>query len=231
MNSDECLMQYDITTRAGHAEIPPSREASASILEAVERSNRGARLAGLPDELNPVVIDPSKVQAFLSGLPKLSDESLKKLRGRTLYLNDPALLLHSASPVTVDALRSGFQLAVPEGAASRIAPAHMIVPIDFTLARERATSAKQMMETFDDEVVSLEKKHRKESIDGKEEADLLKALSNTRAKRYSTATVWRDLTAALARKEPKNKALQAEAQAAKKTAARFIVAPWTGMPN
>jgi hypothetical protein len=99
------------------------------------------------------------------------------------------------------------------------------------LARDRAKLAKLMMETFDREVASLEKQHRKGEISDKEEADLLRALSDARAKRYATASVWRDLIAAIASADPNNRSIQAEAQAAKKATSRFIVAPWTGMPN
>jgi hypothetical protein len=225
MNADECLSQYKITTRVGHQEIAPGEGTLARVLTAVENSNARGRLPGLPDDLNPVILDAEKVKAFLNSLPAVPANDLERLRDRILYLNSSGLQLGSASAITPSILRSGYRLHVTDGPAGKIADVRLEAPIDKGLARARATKAKDTVGAMNREVEALEQK-KKAGAD----SELLIALSTAQRKRYAAASVWRDLTKALAALEPENSELQAEAKAAKEAASKYIVAPWTGMP-
>lgn len=230
MSTDECLLRFDITLRAGHSEIAPGEGAASRALEAVEAANRRARLPDLPDELNPVIIDTSKVRAFLAGLPRVPESNLEKLRGRVLYLNDPALLLGAASPAAPSAFEKGFELEAGETRAGRIAQARVRIEPDLALARERAGRAREWTSTLDTEVKNLDSRIDRGEASGPEGGALFRARSVAQQKRYAAATVWRDLTALLAGRHPGDAALQQEAREAKEAASRFITAPWTGMP-
>jgi hypothetical protein len=226
VNSDQLLSELRTTVRVGHEEIPPGNGASSRIVRAVEKSLPRGRLEGLPDDLNPVILDPAKVQAFLTGLSKVPKDSLKALRDKILYLNDPALQLHASSAVSPSELQSGFQLKIESGRSGEIASVTVKAPIDERLARDRATRARETMQEMDRKVQLLERKPAS-SLNGEE----LRELSLLRAKRYAAASVWRDLVSALAARRPDNAALRSEDKAAKKAASQFIVAPWTGMPS
>lgn len=227
MTSDEILDKYAITTRVGPTEIPPGEGASAAIIAAVQKSEGSGRITGLPDDLNPVVLDKDKVEAFLSALPKVAGSALEKLRRRTLHLNNPSLQLHSYSAVTPAALRHGYTLEVDNAPEGSIANVQLDAAIDPKLGRERADRAKKAMQDADREVAELEKKKRQPNAD----SALFVAHSNAQRKRYAAASVWRDLVSALATRDSNHRALQSEAAEAKQAASKYIVAPWTGMPE
>lgn len=224
MNAEQCLSQFQITTRVGHQVIAPGDGTVARVLEAVETAGKRGRLPGLADDLNPVVLDTAKVNAFLHALPKVPAENLERLRERILYLNDAGLLLGCASAITPSILELGYRLRVADGPAEKIAGVRIEAAIDRKLARERATRAKDTVNAMGGEVETLEEK--KSGAD----SALLVALSNAKRKRYAAASVWRDLTKALAALEPEDAALRAEAAAALEASSKYLVAPWTGMP-
>ncbi len=226
MNAEQCLSQFQITTRVGHAVIAPGDGAVARILAAVEASAKGDRLPGLDDEMNPLVLDAAKVKAFLQALPKVPAEALVRLRGRMLHLNDGALGLGCASALTPAILESGFRLQVADGAAGKIVHVRIEAKMDKKLARERAARARDAVQRFGREVETLEEKSKRGA-----DSDLLVSLSTAKQKRFAAASVWRDLTKALVDLEPGDAPLRAEAATAKDAASKFIVAPWTGMPQ
>jgi polyphosphate kinase 2 (PPK2 family) len=84
MNAEQCLSQFQITTRVGHQVIAPGEGAVVRIMEAAEAAAKSGRLPGLADDLNPAVLDAAKVKAFLHALPKVPEENLERLRERIL---------------------------------------------------------------------------------------------------------------------------------------------------
>jgi hypothetical protein len=227
MTPDQVLQEYGIATRVGQREIPPRDGATREALETVEKSNSSGRLEGLADDLNPTILDAGKVKAFFTGLPKVPASTLDRLRGATIHLNDPKLQLYAYSPVTSATLELGYTLTVGDGSRGQIARVRLDAPIDLKMARERANRAKQAMLDADREAAALEKEKQKPEAD----ATVFVAHSEAQRRRYAAASVWRDLVSALSRHDTADAALRSEASQAKEAAARYVVAPWTGMPR
>ena len=226
MSSDDILQQYEITLRLGSREFPPSAGASAAAAAHLSDFNRTVRLDGLSDDLNPLVLDSRKADAFLARLATVPASTLNRLRKRKLLLSDPALQLTSSSPVSAETLDKHYTLSVDD-ATRPIARARLDANVDEKGARERADRARQAMLTADRDVTTL--------ADSKQRPDATSstfiAHSTAERRRYAAATVWRDLLSALAQRHPDDRALQAEAASAKEAAAKYIVAPATGMPG
>lgn len=226
MTPDLVLKEHGITLRIGHEEIPPGQATPARVAEAVEKSNTAGRLPGLSDELNPMILDPAKVSAFVRSLPRVAPAELAKLDHRVLLLNDTRLRLQACSAIPAGALAQGYSLIVDDPAAGNNAGARLQSQPDWKLARDRANEANQTMEMASHEMAVLEKRKRQPNAD----SSVFVAYSQAQQKRYAAAVVWRDLTTTLAQHYPDDAALQAEAKRAKDLASKYIVAPWTGMP-
>jgi len=224
-SSDRILRDCEITIRVGGHDIHPSESATAEVMAAVEGSAKSGRLDGLPDDLNPAVLDKGKVSAFLSALSKVPPSTLERLRGSTLYLNDPRLKLYAYSEAAAAALSQGYTLDVMAAVPGELAQAHLEVTIDPKATRARASRAKHAMEEADRAVAGLEK-----GSPNPDSASLV-ALSSAKRKRYAAATAWRELIAALAKRHPDDLHLQSELSQSREAASRYIVAPWTGMPQ
>ena len=91
--------------RIGRATIDAS--AHAAVMTAITEANARARVAGLPDELTPAVIDVAKAEALLAGLGAAS-----ALGGRALILDAVSLGISAASPTSADSYRAPVRLAV-----------------------------------------------------------------------------------------------------------------------
>lgn len=230
MDVEECLERHRITVRVGHREIAPEEGAMRRILEAVQVFRERAQLPGVPDEFNIAVLDSTKVESFFGYFPKLPGETLDRLDGRILYLNDSSLHLHSASAVSATTLASGYRLQVKEGRPGEIADVKVDAAVDRAFARERAAQARKMALEMDVFVKGLEERVAAGASQGDDGGALLRDLSRARAARYSYAAVWRNMAVVLARLDPKDATLESEVAAASDAAARFLVPPWVGMP-
>lgn len=230
MQVDDCLAQHQIIVRAGYTVVQPTSGASSRIESAVEQNNQAARLEGLEDDLNPEVLDPDKVEAFLLGLPGLPDETLGKLRDRVLYLNAPTLFLGTATAITAHTLGQGYSLAVPESAPGGLVQPTMSAEIDKALAQDLTGRAREATALFDQQVKELESRVAGLGQDSEELGSVLRELSLARSKRFAASMVWRDNSAALAQADPDNRELAAEAKRAREAAAEYVSPPWIGMP-
>src|SRR4051812_795618 len=95
--SDPTPLPMGIKVRAGHTVVDGAAW-RAGLPAALEKSNRRRRLEGLPDHLNPQIIDPDKASAFLEALARLPAAALEPLAGRALYLNSAGLMLGVSAP-------------------------------------------------------------------------------------------------------------------------------------
>ena len=231
MEIDECVAKYHIVLRAGYTELEPTSGTLAKIKSAVQQRNEAARLEGLEDDLNPVVLDAAKVEAFLAGLPGLPDETLAKLGERVLYLSAPTLFLGTATAVTCETLGQGYSLSVPEVAPGGLVQPTLRAQMDETRAQDLAKRAREATAEFNEEVQRLESRVADLGEDSEELAPILRELSVARSKRFAASMVWRDNSAALAEVDPGNPELAAEAKEAREAAAEYISPPWIGMPG
>jgi hypothetical protein len=232
MNMDDCLTKYSVTIRVGHTQIEPSTDASKRITSAVDQHNQNIRIPGLDDQLNPGVLDPEKITAFLGNLHSLPEETMQQLQNKILYLNAPTLLLGTASPVTSEILKNGYSLVISHGNKGQLIQPTLNAPIDKTRARDIANRAREATTQFNQDVERLESQVA--AIQNQTESEdlgvVLRELSQAKSKRFAAASVWRDSITALAKVEPENQSLLTEVQEAQEAAQKYISPPTTGMP-
>jgi hypothetical protein len=194
------------------------------LADGIARSNRSRAFDGLTDDLNPELLDPARIDAFLGGLPGLDDAALTRLDGRTLYLGAPNLGLQLTSPYTATDLAAGYALALPA-----VAPGALVMPVlranlNLPDVLARADDARKAVGEFDWQVNDWERSLRE--IDPDRDPDGYVAMSNKLAdakfRRYSAAIVWRNLLAAAAARDP---AHAAAASAAEATVVTYAVPP------
>ena len=218
VNSDQ------ITLRIGYTEIKLEPDIDLRIKAAVEENNQKVRLEGLEDGLNPEILDLAKIEAFLQGLPKLPEDVLDQLRGRVLYLGAPTLDLGTATAVTVETLKQGYSLTVPQVAQGGIVQPTLKVAIDKSRAQDLVKRARSATVAFNQEVEKLES-----TIDKNSSSDLHK-LSLAKWQRFAVSMVWRDNSLALAEAEPANEIFKADVEKAKEAATKYVFSSWVGMP-
>ncbi|HYE18163.1 MAG TPA: hypothetical protein VEA69_06950 [Tepidisphaeraceae bacterium] len=187
------------------------------LTEAVVRTRRARAFDGLSDDLNPELLDPVRILAFLHGLTRLDDAVLASLEGRTLYLGAPDLGLQVTSPYTPDDLAAdGYALTVPP-----VPPGALVMPalrasLNLPDVLARADDARKAVGEFDWQVNEWERALRE--IDSDRDPDSYISLSNKLAdakfRRYCAAIVWRQLLAAAAAHDPTHTAANRAAEAA-----------------
>ena len=214
-----------ITFRIGYTQIEQGPDVGLKVKAAVEENNQKARLEGLEDDLNPEILNLAKVEAFLQELPKLPKEVLEQLQGRILYLNAPTLKLSTATAITVETLKQGYSLTVPEVAQGEIVQPTLKAAIDKTRAQDLVERARLATAAFNQEVEKLEATVDKDSALG------LRQLSLARSQRFAVSMVWKNNSLALLETEPANEILKADAEQAKETAAEYVAPSWIGMPG
>jgi hypothetical protein len=177
----------NIKVRIGRA-VLEADHGNSELSAAIGESNRKAHIEGLPDHLNPEVIDVEKAKALLAALPKLPAEELKPLMGRTLFLNYDGLMLGASAPTRPAAFGQPFKIEIAD-VQGDVVLARLTLSVDCALARERSTEARTRLKTAEDEVKTLEK--RASSASGTDqERDILSSLSAARSRRYALARVW-----------------------------------------
>jgi len=219
VNSDQ------IALRIGYTKIELGPDISLKVKAAVEENNQKARLEGLEDGLNPEILDFAKVEAFLQGLSKLPEEVLDQLRGKVLYLGAPTLDLGVATAVTVENLKQGYSLTVPQVAQGEIVQPTLKVAIDKSRAQDLVEQARKATAFFNQEVERLEA-----TVDKNSSSDL-RELSLAKWQRFAVSMVWRDNSLALTEAEPVNELFKADAEKAKEAAAKYVFSSWIGMPG
>jgi len=214
-----------ITLRIGYTEIELKPDIDLKVKAAVEENNQRARLEGLEDDLNPEILDLAKIEAFLQGLPKLPEEVLDQLRGRVLYLGAPTLDLGTATAVTVETLKQGYSLTVPQVAQGGIVQPTLKAVIDKSRAQDLVKRARSATVAFNQKVEKLEATVSKDSAFG------LRQLSLARSQRFAVSIVWKNNSLALMRAEPKNEIFKADAKQAEEAVAKYVAPSWIGMPG
>lgn len=120
----------------------------AAVASAISAANLRARSAGLPDAVNPSLIDPAKAEALLTALTGPSSAALAPLAGRALWLDPTALRIGTSSPTTVASFSGPITLEVTHDHGETVS-ARAAVPVDCDLARARAADARRLTQQAD----------------------------------------------------------------------------------
>jgi hypothetical protein len=186
-----------------------------SLRVALNANAEHVRLPGLADDLNPLVLDPARVEAFLEGLPRQPVTALNRLDGRWLALGTEGMHLALASPVEAESIAAGYELIVPDEPGT-VVQAAMRVPLRMAYAEAVAARARSTLRELEGEVAALE------ANDGP-----YATLWNAKWRRFAVATVWRLASKALAEADRQFKRDHQDAAAA---ISRYVTPPWVGMP-
>ncbi len=197
------VQAHNITLQIRHQVIIPSDYSAECLRRVIEDHNASMRLTELNSDLDAELIDPAKVTAFVDGLVHLPQESLALIEGKTISLSLLLSDLATFSPITADALRSGYQLALdPKSNNPQFAAIRIIVPVSPALA-----------------IVGMEKAQL---------ATQNQHLSNQA--RNSAAVVWAAIAMRLLRDNPTDQAALAELANARRALATVSMPPRKGMP-
>lgn len=181
--------------------------ATREIAAAIAEENKHHVIAGLPDELNPRLIDPAKAAALLAGL---KGKTLAPLGGRVLNLAPGGLRIGTSAPTTVASFSQPFTLTVEsEHDAGKTVSARASVPIDCDLARKRAAAARQRTEASQKDVATLTA--RKEAARNKpDESPATAALYDATQLRFAVAMAWVENAEAVTVCSPQDAAARAD---------------------
>lgn len=195
----------------------------------LEQYNRKVRLEGLPDHLNPAVIDSEKVAAFLKALPQFPAESLKPLAGRTIWLDYGGLLLGASAPTRPAMFTGPMKLEIVE-VQGQVVHARLVLKVDCDLARNRAAEASARIGPTSDEIKALEARLSAVAGTPEQERDVLTALSVARRRRSALAYVWQKNATARAECDGTDAAAKADLEAAVRAVDLYGMPLGTGMP-
>jgi len=195
---------------------------------ALDESNAKVRIEGLPDTLNPEIMDREKAEAFLTALPKLPAKARKAISGKTLYLNNPDLMLGVTAPTRAAAFNGEFTLAIAQ-VQGDLVMARSMVAVDCGLARDRAREAREKVRASEDETKQMEAKLPSVSGSPDKEKELLTALSNAKSRRFALALVWRENSQAWAACPDAPKTAKSDLKAAQEAAKTYAVPGPSGM--
>jgi hypothetical protein len=196
--------------------LRPGEATPASVRAALDKGLEHVRLPDLPDDLNPIVLDPVRVEAFIEGLPRQPVDVLARLEGRFLVLGAEGLWLSLSSPLEAAAIAAGYELKLPDEDGNVVQPELRGVMVRQAFAEGIAARAEAALHTFEAEVRALEAAGTASN-----------ALSQAKWRRFAVATVWRLATKALAEVAPRFRRAHEDAVDA---VGRYVVPPWVGMP-
>jgi hypothetical protein len=182
---------------------------SAALSSAISAHNGRARIPNVPDALNPGVIDEAKAAAFAAGLGGQSAETLHKLQGHALRIDNQDLGVRATDPTGADAFVGHFSLTVDD-VQGRNVLAHSDVPVDASLAKSRAGEAQARLRAAEAEVKKAEAAHE----GGASYGEKLR-------RRAALATAWRINARAWAKTSPKDREAANAVAAAEKAAQAY----------
>lgn len=209
------LLQRRIGLLASAMHLAAGAATPASLRAALGANAEHVRLPGLPDDLNPLVLDAARVEAFIEGLPCQPETVLSRLDSRWLALGVEGMHLSAASPVDAATIAGGYQLIVPDEDGS-VVQATMRLPLRQDHAQSVATRAKAALRGFEAEVAALEASAANSST-----------LAQAKWRRFAAAMVWRDASQCLADVNP---AFGDDLNDALDAVGRYMMPPWVGMP-
>jgi len=209
------LLQRRIGLLSSAMHLPAGAATQSSLRAALGANADHVRLPGLPDELNPLVLDHARVEAFVEGLVRQPDKVLKQLESRWLALGVEGLYLSAASPVEADAIAGGYDLLVPDEEGS-VVQASMRVPLRPAYAQSVVARAKAALAEFEAEVRTLEAS-----------GAIPSALMLAKWRRFAAASVWRSAARSLAEQSAKFKG---DFKNAADSVRRYVMPPWASLP-
>ena len=226
--SEVTTIPADIRLRIG-ATVVNGPKWQEELPAPLEQYNRKVRLEGLPDHLNPAVIDPEKVAAFLKALPQFPAESLKPLAGRTLALYSAGLMLGTSAPTRPAMFTGPMKLEIVE-VQGQVVHARLVLKADCELARNRAAEASARIGPASDEIKALEARLPAVAGTPEQERDVLAALSVARRRRSALAYVWQKNAKARAECDSTDATAKADLEAAVRAVDIYGMPLGTGMP-
>ncbi len=178
---------------------------SPEAVAAIEAENARNSLPGLPDELNPRMIDTAKWRALVGAL---SPGAAEVLGGRPLFLDPVGLRIAASSPTKPASFGPSTRLTAGDTVGDAIM-ARSDAPYDCDLARARAQAARKQTQGADQQVKALESRQE--------------AAAMERQVRYAAALAWRENATAAAGCQPGDPQAAAEQRAAEQAASDFIL--------
>ena len=211
----QLLLERRIGLAASAMNLAAGAATPAALRAALSANAEHVRLPGLADDLNPLVLDPARVEAFIEGLVRQPESVLARLESRWLAIGVEELHLSTASPVEAEVIAAGFDLVVTDEDGA-VVQASMRVPLRQRYAQGVAERAKAALAEFDAEVTTLEAS-----------GAAAFALMQAKWRRFAAALVWRGASRPLAEASRKFKT---ELRDASKAARRCVMPPWAGLP-
>ena len=211
----QLLLQRRIGLMSAAVHLPAGAATRASLHSALSANAEHVRLPGLPDSLNPMILDTARVEAFIEGLVRQPETVLRRLESRFLALGIEGLHLAASSPVPAEAIADGFDLVVGDE-DGLVVDARMRVPLRLDYAQGVVAQAKTALHQFEDEVLALEAG-----------AAVHFELMQAKWRRFAAAAVWRTASRALAEESSR---FRADAKKAVDAVKRYLVPPWVGLP-
>jgi hypothetical protein len=218
----------DLKLRAGRTELGATAP-KFQLLAAIERSNQQARLEGLPDYLNPEIIDADKAQALLSAIANSPADTSLSLAQHTLYLNYPGLMIGSSAPTRPANFVSPLKIKIDD-VQGELVLAQADVPLDCPLARDRAGDARTRFKEADGQLKELEKQIAAAGRSTEKQRQVLAEVSLAQRRRFAIAQVWRQNAAAWASCPDTDKGAKADLDAASRALRTSVVVGGAGMP-
>lgn len=218
------------SVRIGQAVLAPSTT-HAALREAIERSNRSFRLAGLADRLNPDIIDADKAAALIAALPAIAQRSPRLLAGRELYLSHGGLKIGAADPTLLAGFAQPFDLEVADIQGQTLL-ARATVPVVARIASERASEAKAQLAVENERIAPLESRLRASAAAPVEQQRaILDELTPAQWRRSALARVWWANARETSARAGADAAAQAETEAALKAVNAYVLPTGSGMPR
>lgn len=211
----QLLLQRRIGLMASAVYLAPGAATRSSLRDALNANAEHVRLPGLADELNPMVLDVARVEAFIEGLVRQPEQMLRRLESRWLALGVEELYLSTSSPIEAEAIAGGFELLV-EDEDGTVAQARMRLPLRPAYAQDVATRARAALRQFEEEVAALEAAGAGLSM-----------LMQAKWRRFAAASVWRSASRPLAQESRK---FRADLKQAADAVRRYVAPPWAGLP-
>lgn len=209
------LLERRIGLLSSALHLAPGAATEGALRAALSANAEHVRLPGLADDLNPLVLDSARVEAFIEGLVRQPETVLRRLESRWLAIGVEGLYLAASSPVTAATIASGFELVLADEDGS-VVHAQMRVSLRQDDAQAVATRARTALARFEAEVATLEANAAGTFV-----------LMQAKWRRFAAASVWRIACRALL---DISRSFRSEARRAEQAVANYVTPPWVGLP-
>ena len=213
--------------RIGHTVLPATTERDA-LRAAIEQANRGYTQPGLPDALNPDVIDADKAAALVAALPAIAKLAPQVLAGRELLLSHAPLRIGAADSTTAASFAQPFELQVVDVQGETLL-ARSTVPLVPEMARARAIEAKAQLATENERIRPLEARLHAAAGAVDRQRAVLDELTPALQRRSALARTWWSNARELSKAPDADAAAKAEAAAALKAVDEYLLPGGGGM--